>query len=127
MDIHGEVNPLTEIEKHLRLLRSHEEERKKAVQEGNAEAMRVLESQVTKVYFDLHPTLLKLALASITAFTVLKAGLVMPTARDEETKRIQYECMAMLLGAMSGMMPPGMDLAALAVGGQGKGDVIEPQ
>ena len=51
----------------------------------------------------------------------------MPTARDEETKRIQYECMAMLLGAMSGMMPPGMDLAALAVGGQGKGDVIEPQ
>jgi hypothetical protein len=117
--------PLDEAERLLGVYKVHSEAHKEAMEKGDEEALRNIERAVAHIYFETHLPLLKVAMANISAFSVLRFGLVAPPAMTPEMLTLQKQTVQVLLTAIQDLLPVGYDIVGVAMGRGGRED-IEP-
>lgn len=123
MDENVQTTPLDEVERLRSVLEAHMKDHKDAVEKGDEEAIRNIERAVAHVYFETHLPLLKLAVANISIFSVLRFGLMAPPAESSEVAFLQKQTVKVLLGAIQDLLPVGYDIVGVAMGRGGREDV----
>lgn len=125
MDENVKTTPLDEIERLRTILETHRKNHKEALEKNDEEALRNVERAVAHIYFETHLPLLKVAMANISAFSVLRFGLVAPPAMTPEMLTLQKQTVQVLLTAIQDFLPVGYDIVGVAMGRGGRED-IEP-
>jgi len=125
MDENVKTTPLDEIERLRTILETHRKNHKEALEKNDEEALRNVERAVAHIYFETHLPLLKVAMANISAFSVLRFGLVAPPAMTPEILTLQKQTVQVLLTAIQDLLPVGCDIVGVAMGRGGRED-IEP-
>jgi len=125
MDENVKTTPLDEVERLRTVLETHMKDHKAALEKNDEEALRNVERAVAHIYFETHLPLLKVAMANISAFSVLRFGLVAPPAMTPEMLTLQKQTVQVLLTAIQDLLPVGYDIVGVAMGRGGRED-IEP-